>query len=61
LTVKPRSFHGERRGQSFILPSRIAKQKPRRSGVFGKKSTLTVKPRSFHGERRGQSFITVGS
>ncbi|KPA06136.1 hypothetical protein PAP10c_2660 [Pantoea agglomerans] len=38
-------------------PPRVTKQKPRRSGVFDKKSKLTVKPRSFHRKRRGQAFI----
>ena len=46
LTVKPRSFHRKRRGQSFILSPHVTKQKPRRSGVFDKKSKLTVKPGS---------------
>ena len=48
------------RGQSFIAArTEPIKQKPRRSRVSGKKSTLTVKPHSFHRERRGQSFIAA--
>ncbi len=42
---------------SSLSASSPQKQKPRRSRVSGKKSTLTVKPHSFHRERRGQSFI----
>ncbi|QPF09398.1 hypothetical protein [Raoultella terrigena] len=64
LAAKPRSFHEERRGQSFALsvPSLsfclilCAESKNPAEAGFSEELKLAAKPRSFHEERRGQSF-----